>query len=257
LPLGSCATDDTGRFTFDGVTSGAVVIAIDAEGFAPRSDESIDPLLAAGGLGAVTLFRSCEVRGRVFDLRGLPLAKAPVSMSIYAPYPEGPSFRPNAVRAVTNEAGEFVFENVPPGRHLVIYPWQGAAGRATRIGAPVVDKCCTAFVQLAEGQVAPEVSLDLATSRCALEGKVTDGDGSAVGDVEVRVFAQMADNVTCSIHGPDYPAGRSSPEGNYRLDGLPPGEWIVVAASPTHGRSQPTKVYLTPGRNTTCNLVLE
>ena len=173
--------------------------------------------LFAAGTGAAQTAATARVAGRVVDAAtGEPIAGARVSLG-WADA-QRPALPPRPLIASTNADGVFLIGDVPAGRWRLIAEKTGfyLAGGGAR--APIV-------VVAAARVAAPDIRLDRGGT---ISGRLTDA-GNPASDLTVAAVQ--------STRGPNgtfgRPIGRGSAEtndlGEFRLAGLPPGEYYVIA----------------------------
>lgn len=158
------------------------------------------------------------IRGRVTNADGRPLRRARVSVS-------GPDVG-GAKSASTNTQGRFEIRDLPAGRFSVVVTRSGYIGqtfgqrRPGDAGRPV---------ELAEAQVIENV--DFALQRMSvITGRVIDELGDPVSDatvysMQLRYFQGRRQLVPVGTLGI-----RTDDAGQYRLLGLPPGDYYVLAS---------------------------
>ena len=172
----------------------------------------------AARTGAAQTPATARVVGRVVDAAtGEPIAGARVSLAWAGAQRPALPTRPSI--ANTNADGVFLIGNVPAGRWRMFFEKTGfyPAGGAARI--PVID---VGAARLA----VPDIRLDRGGT---ISGRLTDPKGSSASDLTVTAVQ--------STRGPggafSRPIGRASAKtndvGEFRLSGLPPGEYYVVA----------------------------
>jgi hypothetical protein len=127
--------------------------------------------------------------------------------------------------ATTDYEGAFVFNHLEPGRYrLAAYGW-GYTSR--RIGAGSFE-FTPRFDTGPEVDLGPGAHADLDVvlhPTAAISGRVILSDGRGVPDVQVVVAHRSQDGVTLL---PETTTA-SEYDGYYRIDGLPPGEFLVAA----------------------------
>jgi hypothetical protein len=139
-----------------------------------------------------------------------PVRRAIVAIS-------GPAL-PIGRSTITDEEGRFAFEGLPAGRYSVTASRRAfltSAFGATRPGGPGTP------AQLGEGARASNIVIAMPKG-AVLTGAITDPAGAPVQSLSVKVY-QLA---------PTYPVAGSAvtdDRGVYRVYGLPPGEYLVIA----------------------------
>ncbi len=219
------------------------------------------------GNGTVQLKRPGAIEGRVLGPDGKPLVHAPLSLTTVVEYPPVPSsgaatpgtlpaaveYTPgsrtvtaNHLRAITDEQGRFHIEGVPPGNHLLYYPWSGPtqgeveSGRWRAFGSkkdghlvvslPLAGYGLVKPVTVDEAATVKDVVLDFSQSTAAVEGKVHDAAGKPVSGATVRLFWPGGDGKNwMSLDLPDVVTDAA---GHYRIDHLPPGSLQLQAVPP-------------------------
>lgn len=148
----------------------------------------------------------------------LPLRRARVQL-------DGTSLA-RSIITVTDDAGRFVFEGIPAGTYDLTASRSGylamkfggnAPGRA---GVPIA---------LRDQEDLRDLNI-LLPKASVIAGRVMNADGQPQSDVSVSAFAFQRRNGE-RVLGPGAPSMLSNSKGEYRLWGLPPGEYVVVATS--------------------------
>jgi hypothetical protein len=180
--------------------------------------------------------RGARITGRVIDATGAALPNARVVA-------ESRSSRIAIVRDVTTDAvGSFVLDNIPPGSYLV---------RAERAGyvndAPAgYARPVPLSINIDSGRTYP-IMLRLVRTG-SITGRIYDIDRRPVPRSEVLLLSARYGGfgqrilTRVIIQSPDgYPAIQTDEQGEYRVTGLPPGQYYVRAAYPspatTNGRT--------------------
>jgi RNA polymerase sigma-70 factor (ECF subfamily) len=189
-----------------------------APGFAPAFLEQLGTKDASTGAVPITLVlhrAGFELRGRVVDPAGLPVADAHVALgtrgNVVGPGRRAGSsgWRPRARVLVTDGDGRFeaqwaVLDRLAPSVPLHVQASGFALARAEVGAAP----SATHDVRLEPG--------------ATIEGVVRDADGAAVPDAFVQVVRAGAVEFSDSPFSP--PFARASSDGSYRLHHVPAGE---------------------------------
>lgn len=217
--LTATTSDPQGRFRVDGLCAGWFRVEAHAPGHSPALVRALQ--LPHPEALVLTLVASSVLQGYV-RARGAPVVGAEVLALGRGP----------PVRAVTGEGGGFALE-VAGGTYRLVAR-KGAASAA--LEAPVtVAAGATATVELTLGEGA------------RVAGTVRDGAG-AVGGAIVSVRPSGASG--------DLGRAIASADGSFRVEGLPPGAYDVVADAPGHARAVSRWNVVGPGEGATVELVL-
>jgi hypothetical protein len=167
------------------------------------------------------------IRGRIIaaDTRK-PIFRASVSLS-WVPTPSGKSTPVSPRQTVTNSAGVFEFRNVPAGSyHMLALPGP-LAPQYVRVGygaeRPIGDR--SASIQVVAGHTTAGITIALPRG-AVISGTVTDDFTEPLAEVEI---------VPLWFAGPGSRGQRFNAPvmtddlGHYRLYGLLPGEYVVLA----------------------------
>ncbi|PWT81937.1 MAG: hypothetical protein C5B57_09555 [Blastocatellia bacterium] len=173
--------------------------------------------------------QAARIAGRVVAAdSGAPLSDARVTLAPVvrgrgagtAVLPPGPP-----PQAITDQNGRFVFEGVAPGTYTFDAQRSGYAPLRTIGSGPPQT------IQLAPGQSIDSVELRLQRGS-VIAGRVFGPSGEPLPDVRVVAMRRMQ---TAGAPGRFLPTGGQGPQqtndlGEFRIAGLPPGEYIVAAA---------------------------
>lgn len=180
--------------------------------------------------------KSSTLRGRVvFDDTNEPARRANVVLvRLDEPQDEGERMSHGGTpgAAATDERGEFAISRLAAGKYLVtitaaagVAP-DGVAGRhaAARAEHDDPERVAERTVELDR---AGAVERTFRVRRgAAVSGRVTYADGEAATNAQVGLFCRDADGWSrCGAGGV-----RTDDRGRYRVEGLPPGEYVVGAA---------------------------
>jgi beta-lactamase regulating signal transducer with metallopeptidase domain/protocatechuate 3,4-dioxygenase beta subunit len=166
--------------------------------------------------GVIQLLRPGRLEGYMRGPDGKPLASAPISVNATNRF----AMVVNAAHAVSDAKGRFVIENVPPGELLLYYP--GEPYRDTPV--PIRGIGTALAIELADGQTARDLALDLSQSTEVAAGRVVDKDGKPVAGAEVYLSWKSNEVSPAGIV-----AAKTDQQGRYRLEKLPKGTWQVRA----------------------------
>ncbi len=263
-------TDANGRFPLPALTNNQQIsLTLQAHGFAKRDNVSLFRDSAGWSVQPVRymLRRTARLSGRVLAPSGKPLAYAPLSlMTCYGPYRDGDrtgGFRSssasgttaNALRAITDDQGNWHVEDVPSGCHILYYPWEGPTQdeveqerwRALKLAGrevPLKDICGALVVETRDGQQVDGVVLDLARSTCRITGRVLDQHGQPVVGAKLDLFrrAEKDDGTGKVTFGAGltgnagaYTIPSTDAGGHYEIRNCPPGDWSVRVC---HGKAE-------------------
>lgn len=175
----------------------------------------------------------CTLEGRVVHAQtGAPVPRATVTLSGGGAGGRGAGGGPSGVRiARTDSDGRFVLERVPPGTYRLVAERVGflrqpyGAQSPGGAGAPI---------NLSPGQTVKNLDIRM-TPQGVILGLVLDEDGDPVPRATVTAF--RAGQRMALGSGRGGAAGESAASattndiGEFRLAGLPPGEYLVVASA--------------------------
>lgn len=122
----------------------------------------------------------------------------------------------NERRTTTDNTGRFVFNGVVPGPYRVHAQRNGYIGEFLRGSPPAV---LTQSATVTAQQSVPDISFAFIKSG-AIAGTVLDANGKPLASADVQVLSAKSASLLASRQTDD--------RGQYRLFGLPPGEFIVV-----------------------------
>lgn len=190
----------------------ACLLSVAALAAAPQSSTRDLPPMSATGTGAI----GGVVTGDAPDAP--PVRRALVTLS-----GGGASGR-----AMTDDAGRFVFDALPAGRYSVTVA--KAAFVTTYYGSPRAGRGPGTPIPLADGQRVTTLAVTL-TRGAVIEGALRDGAGTPLASGQVRV-QQVAfvngERTFVDVPG-ILPWATTDDRGVYRIYGLPPGEYVVSA----------------------------
>jgi hypothetical protein len=247
-------TDDAGRYEFGRVPAGRYLVAatdirLTTAAFAQRRamDRGDVITLAAGGVVDdidVSMPRPGAIVGRIFDESGDPIEG--VSVRVEQVRWSAGRTRLNAVRRVpsrqTNDLGRFRLFGLSPGRYMV----KAAVGQPQAEGTDgqpgYVPTYFPGTPRAADGQLvevtdfedALNVEFGLARGREGrISGRVLKADGQPF-DGLVHLIASQRSRAIAN----EAPARvRTDETGSFSFDHLPPGEFVVQAATSREGAS--------------------
>lgn len=141
-----------------------------------------------------------------------------------------------AKSAITDEKGQFVVRDLPAGKYSVnatkpAYLWQTFG--ATRLGGPGVS------IILADGQTA-DASMSL-TMGGVIAGTLTNGKGRPLAGISVAATTVPASGQWEAVSSASRPAVVTDATGAYRIFGLPPADYLVVALPQSPARGTMTR----------------
>ncbi len=137
--------------------------------------------------------------------------------------------------AITDDAGRFVFRNLPAGRYTVSAtraPYLPTSYGARRLSRPGAVQTGTP-IALADGQQIADVTLKLSRG-AVVTGTVRDATGQPAQGFSVSLSYFQRSFTTGERTLTPYYSGSSSAtddRGVYRIYGLPPGEYMVSAST--------------------------
>jgi hypothetical protein len=164
---------------------------------------------------------TAHVTGRVVDVAtGEPIAGARVILGMALAPGQKPSAPPalpsRPVTGETNADGVFVMNDVPQGRWRVQVQKTGFYLAGT---APVIDVASASVT-------APEIRLDRGG---AVTGRVVDAQGHPISELSVVALQRMPGPNATGGPGANSTSGQTNDLGEFRLSGLPPGDYHVLA----------------------------
>ena len=164
---------------------------------------------------------TARLEGQILSQAGEPLRKATVRLQIY-----GGSRQNAVVYADTSDAnGSFVFETVSPGRYTLTAQRTGFLSQ--NYGArSAFNTGPGAVLTLAAGEVMKDLTLKLIPQGVII-GRVVDGDGDPVQGAQVRVMRML--RVSGQRRLTFTGGSGTDDQGDYRIAGLSPGTYYVVA----------------------------
>jgi hypothetical protein len=125
----------------------------------------------------------------------------------------------NPRQATTDTMGRFSFAGVAPGAYKLHGRRTGFIGEAIRAVSPEV---VTQTVSVAAGQAVSDVSLFFIRGG-VISGTIRDTNGNTIPSMTVQAVARSS-----PFPGAPLSSGQTDDRGQYRLFGLPPGEFQVV-----------------------------
>jgi len=275
-------TDDDGRFRIEGVDPGPIDVVVDASGW-QRWERRVDPW-SDGQKGdlEIVLQAAAVIAGVVLDAGRQPAIGAEVRT--WEPEAPAGGINYRAPLATTDGDGAYRIDDLAPGpvrleaRHaalgravreiealvgenLVDFQLRAAARVSGRVvdwhGAPVGEARVVVRSQLASW-VPPRVESDgagyfeivgLSKGIYALEA-TKEGLGRSVQPLAFELREESLDELvveiapTGTVAGPLLDVGAVDHEGRYRIPGLSPGTWTIVAEIPRTGRQATGRIEL-------------
>lgn len=162
-----------------------------------------------------------SVRGRVtFGDTGKPVRRAVVTLLTDLNHPA-------SMRTLTDRRGEFRFRGVPAGKYLVAADAPGVVSRSngfsirnTGFGFEGVEKSLGRVTVGEEGEAKVEFSVERGG---ALSGRVTYSDGEPASGAYLVLYTRKGGELTRFFTE----LARTDDRGAYRVEGLPPGDYVV------------------------------
>jgi hypothetical protein len=161
---------------------------------------------------------SGTIRGHVRSVENAPLRRVIVRI-------RGTGLQqPRAV--MTDDGGDYELTNLPPGRYSVTASKNGYLNGSAGQGRPAGP---AVWIEMAEGQILDPVDIVLWRAG-AISGRVLDEYGDPVTGVMVSVLANRTVQGQLQLMPAGRPSEPSDDTGAYRVFGLPPGRYTLVAS---------------------------
>jgi hypothetical protein len=132
---------------------------------------------------------------------------------------DGAAACPNPIQAKTDAAGRFQLQELPPGNYVVRAELEGYFGAVDNGKYPAF---ASQQVTVDALQPVPEISLSLVRSG-SISGRVRDTEGKLMVNAEVSAGVPVPGDGNIAIST----SKTTDDRGEYRLFGLPPGEYLV------------------------------
>ena len=131
------------------------------------------------------------------------------------------------INAITDQDGKFVLDGVPAGSYSVVATLTGFAYPDPNPGTPYARG---PYVNLGNGQRAEGVTVKLVPT-VSISGRVLDKNGQPATSLSVLPAQKTYDANGIETVRPGGPArfGRTDENGDYRISGLLPGEYYIMA----------------------------
>jgi len=236
----SAFSDSEGRFQFENVPAGQIVLTAQKPSYFTEQDESgysvLRPIMAGPKAGALSikLVPQGAIFGRVLDASGQPIEHISLRLSARA-LRDGRKHWEQRGMTETDEEGHFRFANLNPGTYyLAVGPAQSegrilATGEKPTTGFPhlyypgVPDLISAAPLQLTAGQ---QMQADFSLNPVPVyhvSGNII-GQGSESRGVGVQVFTSSGDDLML-------PTSFNMELGTFSLDSVPAGSYLLKAIS--------------------------
>ena len=249
-------TDEQGKFSLKGVSSGSYIILAQQVGEAGRhyharqkvevGDDNIDSLVIALGMGAT-------LHGRITVAGPGTLTMDRIYLQLH-PIGEGEQWGSTGARV--KKDGAFEITSVKDGSYsIAIYAGdEDWYAKSARIGQ---DDVLEKGIQVEKGSVGGLVEIVMSSASAQLEGFVTDHDKAVVA-ARIRVVAE-----------PQTPYNRfrlrtatTDQSGHFVLAGLAPGKYHVTAKSPASSengsvKSEPQIIELSENEHKTVHVTMK
>ena len=256
-------TDDRGAFRIGSLPAGEIEVTVSAPlGGGPylyrvmsfsalpiramvRASETVDVTLPVSVSWGSVVSRSAAaspaswragIRGRVLGPNDRPVPQAVVEA-----LPLGGG---RVVSVSTNELGQFQIAGLPAGRFRV---------RVAKNGFPIAEYGQSRAVQqgkvlsLGDGQQLQNVDIAL-TRGAVVTGRLVDGGGEPLEGVLVQPWLSLFDGTGVVITDSETRSRRTDDRGEYRLDGLLPATYYIVAGAERSTNARKGLPVYYPGR---------
>lgn len=250
--LPEAITDQNGRFVLEGVPPGRYYVNATKIGFVAIADPTEMPALeivegrAFTGV-EISLTKGAAINGRILDARGEPLAEVMVSALRQEVHQATDRMMAlTAQMTQTNDLGEFRLAGLQEGRYAVIAaPGPPAPfGPATtamsgHVLAPTyypgtTNKDAAEVITVAAAQTVTGLQFSLiATPAYQVSGVVVDEAGTPLNGSMVMLMLESRDGGTGAPL-----MGRSDETGTFRINGVIPGTYRMMASTPTMWATQ-------------------
>jgi protocatechuate 3,4-dioxygenase beta subunit len=271
----SVQTNEKGEFNYpseiwqveDETQKHRIEAKIEAEGFLPRGNVEVG-INYGDDKGLIDIFRIGRIEGAVIDPNGQPIAKVPVWLNPFTRYKTPGSSCSGCFSAnvLTDDNGGFVFDKVPPGMHIIKFPGQTGNCDPNKKAAdvPFEDYATFVMMTMTDGEVKPDVFVDLRQKRGVVTGKVVDGNNRAMAGVNavlIRVVKHYHEH-GWSSQSSSLKTVTTDQNGVYVMKHIPGGDYQLQAQYPyqegkNYTSGKPLSIYLASGQEAHFNLVLE
>ncbi len=228
-PFSSTVTDEGGKFPCPDRAPDKVrfsfYLVVSAPGF--RTGEWLGNFLVDGRrIGArlpdtLRLDREVTVSGMVLGADGKPLAGVPLAVDYFNQ--RGTWSNPRRIQS--DEQGRFKIDDLPPADIFIRYE----KGQDDTLKGTGDAQLFISHVRAKDGQQVENVVVDLSKAKCVVEGQLVDHEGNGIEGASVKAtFAASASRLA------HYAWARTDRNGRYRIEGLPPHEFLVSAWTKNH-----------------------
>lgn len=211
-----------GRFDIEVASPCRLRLQARARGFAPTATDILDVAAAPLSDLRIQLAPACSIQGTVVDADGRPIPD--VAVIIWDRVTIGSSWSSfERWSAVTDAAGAFALEGIPPGIVSLNLERDGYGYRQEEVALDAAQPVASIRFTLEKGHF--------------LSGTVTDEEGNPVEDA--RVSANPAGKRTGAARNRVYRmfVAQTDAWGAFRIDDIPGGESYVLQASGTGGET--------------------
>ena len=244
-----------GAFTISNVAPGRYILRA-------RGDDSDTPQFASQPLGVsgddlpdvtVVLTAGATISGTVTFLPGASPAPDVTQFRITAPSTDQSDFGPQP-NARVDKDGRFTISGVSAGAHLI----RPSNGSRTWILKSVTtsgdrDVTDTPF-QVRSGENLSGVTVVFTDKQSEINGKLTTGNGTPVPEYTVLAFP--SDAALWRAQSRQIMTARPDQTGNYRIRGLPPGDYYLATVDPSQQGEWFEPAYLDEHRAGAARIVL-
>ena len=249
-PFSATVTDQAGEFSCPDQAPDKVrfsfYLVVSAPGF--RTGEWLGNFLVDGRRigaplpGTLRLDREVTVSGMVLSADGKPLAGVPLAVDYFNQ--RGTWANPRRIQS--DAQGRFKIDDLPPADIFIRYE----KGQDDTLKGAGDAQLFISHVRAKDGQQVENVTVDLSKAKCVVEGQLVDHQGNGIEGASIK--ANFAASASRLAH---YAWARTDRNGRYRIEGLPPHEFLVSAWAKNHHGGRGERVKLKIGETKTLRLL--
>jgi hypothetical protein len=177
----------------------------------------------------VQLAAGATISGTIVLPPGQAQPDAPTQMRVTAPAVDPDAFGGPASNASVDKDGRFTLTGVPEGPHLIRVNGglRGMTLKSVTVGGREVTD---APIQVRSGQRLTDVTIALTDKVSQLEGMVTNAQNAPASEYTMLVFP--TDSSLWHAQSRQIQTTRPDQTGKFRIRGLPPGDYFLLAVDP-------------------------